>query len=223
MLKKLIASTLAFSAVAMVAQAGVAFAHNHDNDKKFDEHLIVITDLDRYTGKHNKSIATQDLLPSTQKIDRASYQFYLRNAKALNADQLLPLAQNPTGGDVGLRVQNPTNDVYFLTVPSQNIKRYIPVQSERSAVVDMSGIRQGGTVAYYLTDGDGNNVAGGYILNGSVAAQPMHSLSKSTYDQWGVKLQEVIANQQYTLPTYEQEEPVRTSSSGGGGVVRGYW
>lgn len=221
MMKQFFAATLALVALAGIVSPALA------ETVSTDDNLVVLSNYDNWLGKLS-SYNAQNLIPVSQNVDNAQYTYYVKNAENLKTNLLLPLIESNTGADVTLRVQNPTAKAYFLNVPSQNVKVYVPVNSERTTLVDLNNVKAGETVSYYVTDLDGNTLAGGYVLNGSLALAAIDSADGAAYAQWGQALNQLIASNQYKAPVFEEKREVvrsysQPASKSASKVVRGYW
>ncbi len=221
----MLVSLLATGAVCSFAFSGAFAAEGQSDIVSTNEHFIEIKDsygevAYPYAGEG----LLEDLLPVRQSFDNTEVNFYLQNPRTLEAPELLPLIQNMNKADVSLRAVNPTDMPYYLSVPSQNKKLYVPLQSERTLTVDMSGIQSGELVPYYLMDIDGEKIAGGYILNGVIVKKAHYSATQQQHAEWSNRLQQLILSNEYKAPYLPKKpepryvEPVVQEEP-----VRGYW
>ncbi len=212
--------------VACVCALQASFAEGNGNDAlSTNEHFIEIKDsygevAYPYAGEG----MLEDLLPVRQTFGNNDVNFYLKNPRTLEAPDLLPLIQNMNEADVSLRATNPTKTPYFLSVPSQNQKLYVPIQSERTLTVDMSNVQEGQLVPYYLLDIQDEKIAGGYILNGVIIKKTHYSASQQQHMEWSNKLQQLILSNEYKAPYLPKKpEPKYSDPIIDETPVRGYW
>ncbi len=224
--KKWMIVGLLATSVACAFTAQNAFADENDDEIfSTNEHFIEIKDsygevAYPYVGEG----IVEDLLPVQQKFGNSDVNFYLKNPKSLEAPDLLPLIQNMNDADVSLRAVNPTKNPYYLSVPSQNKKLYVPIQSERTLTVDMSGVQSGQLVPYYLVDIDDEKIAGGYILNGVIIKKTHYSASQQQHAEWSKRLQQLILSNEYKAPYLPKKpEPKYNTPIVDEEPVRGYW
>ena len=171
---------------------------------------------------------TRDLLPVNQKFGAENLSFYLRNPQQLSAPNLLPLIQTESEANVSLRAGNHTPVAYWLSVPSQKINVYVPIQSERTVTVDLSKTQKGQTIPYYLTNEEGKQVAGGYILDGVIVKKQLYSATQQQHAEWSKRLQQLIIANEYRAPIFPKKpEPKYITPTPKpakkGTTVRGFW
>ncbi len=219
LLKRLFALGVAVASVSTIALTSMA------NAESTDEQLVLING--RYSKDRFEDIfsAEQVLFPIKQKVNGNLYEFYLENPNPLKTSEILPLIQSADGVDVSVRAQNTSDQVYFLVIPSQSTKVYVPLQSERTVVVDMDKIPSGKSVTYFLEDMDGNKVAGGYILNGQLEKSAFYSASSQQHADWSQRIQTLITANEYKPPYFPAKpepkyyKPAPKQKT----TVRGYW
>jgi len=220
--KRLLSVTLAIASVASMAWAVSAA----DGTPNYDEQLVVING--RYSKDRFESYfpMEQVLFPIQQKVNGDLYEFYLKNPNPLESSEILPLIQPVKEGvDVTVRTVNTSQNAYFLVVPSQDLKVYVPIQSERAVNIDMDQIPSGKSVTYFIEDANGNKVAGGYILNGELVKSPFFSASNEQHTDWSSRIQTLITANEYKPPYFppKPEPKYYTPAPAEKRTVRGYW
>lgn len=211
------AASMAVASIVAIATTGLANADNKD------EQLVVING--RYNQDRFEDIfpANQVLFPIKQKVNGDLYEFYLENPKPLETSEILPLIQS-MGTDVTVRAVNTSDSVYYLSIPSQSTKIYVPILSERAVNVDIDKIPAGKSVTYFVEDKDGNKVAGGYIINGELEKPAFYSASSQQHADWSRRIQTLITANEYKPPYFPPKpEPKYYKPAPKKQTVRGYW
>lgn len=159
-------------------------------------------------------------------VDSPQHLYYRENLTPLSTAVILPLVEeNEAGMDISLRVQNDTSASYYVEIPSESRKVFVPLLEDRTVYFDLSSVAKGEAVPYYITNADGERLAGGYVYNGRIVMPDLvESASQSEYDQWGTRLQQLIAANEYRPPVlWVKEEPKQHTATSDTGVVRGFW
>ena len=135
--------------------------------------------------------------------------------------QIDPALTQPVGKDqVAFRIQNNTNKALFFMNGDQ--KTYIPVVSESTVQLPYS------TQQYKVVDDSGNTVTSWYLGPYEPKMANVESASQAEFEQWGQKLQQVIASAQNRTVhySYNKEEAAPYgghSRSQRGKTIRGFW
>jgi len=110
-------------------------------------------------------------------------------------------------GTTAINVVNPTPKLVTFTVPTLNISYEVPANSQRLVQIDptqTANLTAGQSVAYYINDSNGNQIASGNFYNYQLVA------SHNTYTQY--------ASESKEEPKYTSKNYSRSRST-----VRGYW
>jgi hypothetical protein len=128
------------------------------------------------------------------------------------------LTQPVTKDKVAFRIQNNTNKAVYFMRGDQ--KTYIPVVSEATVELPYS------TQEYKVVDDAGNTMTSWYMGPYVPAKANVEAASQAEFEQWGQKLQQVIASAQNRTVHYsyqKQEAPYSGSRSERGKMIRGFW
>jgi len=191
---------------------------------------IDTTNTDGHQVTLNVTEIYQDLVPVRQNVVGDERTFYLINDMKTETDRVLPVVHSPDGQNVSFAIQNPTDQVYYLSIPDQDVKFYVPIQSERTAIVDVARVQRGTSIPYYLLNQDGEKVATGYVVNGEIPQRNLTAATAEQHAQWSRELNMLIQANEYHPPKFAAKpEPKYYNDAGTfsnvntGGTVRGYW
>ena len=115
-------------------------------------------------------------------------------------------------GTTAINVVNPTPKTVTFTVPNLNISYEVPANSQRLVQIDptqTANLTAGQSVAYYINDSNGNQIASGNLNNNQLVASQINTNTQ-------------FASEQKEEPRYEAtSSPQKYSRSRS--TVRGYW
>jgi hypothetical protein len=159
----------------------------------------------RAGGKTMKKLLTQGLLAAT---------LLSLSVPALAADIILnPSAQTPVtvpqlkvipGPDNRVDLQNYSNQPLTFSSPQLNLSYVVPANTERVIYLDpatVATLTPGQSVAYYINDAGGNQIASSTITNDQIAMEQF----------------------EYRAATTTQETTPATTAPESRSTVRGFW